>query len=468
MLRTYSAKITVFRSIIDIIIIAVCWICVYFLRFYSGLFTTTKGVPSLNKHLHLLLPIVCICYICCQWVGLYQTKRVLAIFQQFIEIVKAVLLSLVLILAFFYYLKNEPYSRKLLTVFAITLLIGLLLSHLFCIAILRYIREKGYNLRYYAVIGAGTKGQQLVEDIQKMSWAGLKCSFFVDDDPQIIGTKILDTKVYGPVEKLVEIVKQHPVDEIYLTLDGHKALRTFTVLEEIQTFGVIIRIIPDWGNLISISKPVVLTIGSQVLFSANDSPLTGFMHILKRIFDIAVALVCLVIFAIPMFIIAVLIKLTSKGPIFYKQVRVGLNQNEFEILKFRTMINDAESNKGPQWAVQNDQRCTNIGRWLRRTSLDELPQLINVLKGDLSLVGPRPERPCFVKQFSEEYRRYMMRHKVKAGITGWAQVNGFRGNTSLKKRLIYDLYYVKNWSLMFDVWILLLTPWHIIRGKNAH
>ena len=176
----------------------------------------------------------------------------------------------------------------------------------------------------------------------------------------------------------------------------------------------------------------------------------------------------LILFSIPMLIIALLIKLTSKEPVFYKQTRMGLDQKEFEIIKFRTMITDAEQQGGPQWSVPNDVRCTPIGKWLRQTSLDELPQLINVIKGNLSLVGPRPERPYFVKQFSEEYRRYMLRHKVKAGITGWAQVNGFRGNTSLRKRLIYDLYYVKNWSFALDLWILLLTPWHVIKGENAH
>ncbi|GAG22853.1 unnamed protein product, partial [marine sediment metagenome] len=189
--------------------------------------------------------------------------------------------------------------------------------------------------------------------------------------------------------------------------------------------------------------------------------------ILKEIFDRLAGFVLLLAFAIPMAIIAVLIKLTSKGPVLYKQTRVGMDQKEFTMLKFCTMAVDAEKD-GPQWAKPDDPRRTPIGAWLRSKNLDELPQFINVIKGQMGLVGPRPERPHFVKQFSEEYKKYMLRHKLKAGMTGWAQVNGFRGNTSLKKRLQYDLYYIRNWSFGLDLKILLLTTWHTIKSKNAY
>jgi exopolysaccharide biosynthesis polyprenyl glycosylphosphotransferase len=181
-----------------------------------------------------------------------------------------------------------------------------------------------------------------------------------------------------------------------------------------------------------------------------------------------VAFLLLVVFAVPMAIIALLIKLTSKGAVFYKQTRIGMDQRKFEMLKFRTMHINPEDQKTPKWTAENDSRRTGIGKFLRRTSIDELPQLINVLKGEMSLVGPRPEQPYFVEQFSENHRRYMLRHKVKAGMTGWAQIHGMRGDTSLRKRLVYDLYYVKNWSLALDLWILLRTPMHILKGENAY
>jgi len=343
----------------------------------------------------------------------------------------------------------------------------LCLSHLLVTAILRYLRKKGYNLRYYAVIGAGKKGQMLVRDIEQMGWLGLKCAFFVDDNPARIGNELMGVPVRGPIEQLTELAKAKQVDEVYLTLSGSEAQQVYPVLESLQRAGISVRIIPDWGNLISISNARAVSIGSQILFSAAESPLSGHNIILKEIFDRVMGLALLVVSAVPVALIASLIRLTSKGPVFYKQTRVGLDQKEFRIFKFRTMAVDVEE-EDPQWTKPDDPRRTLIGKWLRVTSLDELPQLINVIKGEMSLVGPRPEQPYFVKQFSAEYKKYMFRHKLKAGMTGWAQVCGFRGDTSLKKRLQYDLYYIRNWSFALDLRILLLTPWRIIRGKNAY
>jgi exopolysaccharide biosynthesis polyprenyl glycosylphosphotransferase len=189
--------------------------------------------------------------------------------------------------------------------------------------------------------------------------------------------------------------------------------------------------------------------------------------LLKEVFDRFVAAILLILLACPMALIAVLVKLSSPGPVFYRQKRVGMDLHEFDIIKFRTMSMLSSGEEELEWSNENNPRRTAVGRWLRKFSLDELPQLLNVLTGQMSLVGPRPERPVFVKMFSEEYKNYMLRHKVKTGITGWAQVHDLRGNTSLKKRLLYDMYYVRNWSFMLDIWILLQTPWHIIKGKNA-
>jgi exopolysaccharide biosynthesis polyprenyl glycosylphosphotransferase len=468
MLKRYAAFFSLLRSIIDVIIIAITWIAVYFIRFYLGIFTAAKGIPDFRKHLSLGLPIICVCYLGCLWAGLYESKRVQVMFRQFGNLLKASVLSGLLVLAFLYYAQDWPYSRKLLILFIVMLFAGLSFSHLLVMAILRFLRKKGYNLRYYAVIGAGKKGQLLVRDIEQMGWLGLKCRFFVDNNPSRIGAELLGAPVYGPIEKLTELVKAKEIDEVYLALSGSEAQQVYPALESLQYTGMTIRIIPDWGNLISISDAMAVPIGSQLLFSAADSPLSGHNIILKEIFDRAAGLVLLLILAIPTAIIAVLIKLSSKGPVFYKQRRVGMDQQEFGMLKFRTMTADAEGENGPQWAKPDDPRRTPIGAWLRSTSLDEMPQLINVIKGEMSLVGPRPERPHFVKQFSEEYKKYMLRHKLKAGMTGWAQIHGFRGDTSLKKRLQYDLYYIRNWSFGLDLWTLLRTPWHIMKGKNAY
>ena len=468
MLKRYTAFVSLFRSVGDVCIMGCIWLCVFYVRFHSGVFAAAKGVPDFKKHLVLTLPIILICYLSCLFTGLYKPKRIQNIFVQLADIFKAGVFSGLFVLAFFYYIQDVPYSRKLLALFVIMLFAGLVFSHLLTMVIMRRLRAKGYNLRYYAVIGTGQGGQQLVRDIEQMGWLGLKCAFFADNNPSLIGTELLGIPIYGPVEKLTELVKTETIDEVYLALSGDEAQKAYPVLKSLQSAGVTIRIIPDWGDLASISGATAITIGSQVLFSAADSPLDGANVVLKEVFDRIVALILLAIFAVPMALIALFIKLTSRGPVFYKQVRVGMDQKEFKMLKFRTMTTNAEKENEPQWTKNNDSRRTRIGAWLRRTSLDELPQLINIVKGQMSMVGPRPERPAFTKQFSQEYTKYMLRHKVKAGMTGWAQINGYRGDTSLRKRLLYDLYYVRNWSWGLDMWILLRTPWHIIRGENAY
>jgi exopolysaccharide biosynthesis polyprenyl glycosylphosphotransferase len=468
MLKRYAAFVMLGRSVADICMIACIWLVVYFLRFYSGWMEIDKGVPAFSHHLALTLPVVVICFLGCVWARLYRPQRTRNAWMQFIDISKASVFGGAFMLAFFYYVEDIPYSRKLVTLFGVMLFVGLLTSHLIGILTMRRLRRKGYNTKHYVVIGAGDKGQQLVRDIEESGWLGLKCAYFIDNDVSRIGKKLLGMEVHGPVEKLVELAEKGTVDEVYLTMTGSEAQRAYPVLETVQAMGVTVRIIPDWGNLASTKGVTAVMIGEQVLFSAEDTPMSETGVILKEVFDRISAAVALVVLMIPMAVIAILVKLTSKGPVFYKQPRVGMDGREFQILKFRTMRVDAEEASGPQWAKGDDPRRTRLGTWLRKTSMDELPQFINVVKGQMSLVGPRPERPYFVKQFSEDYRRYMLRHKVKAGITGWAQINGLRGDTSLRKRLVYDLYYVRNWSFAFDIWILIMTPWCILKGENAY
>ena len=467
MLRRYATFVTMFRSAGDIFIIACVWLLAYCIRFQSGGVSIPKGIPDFQRHLILTLPVVIICYLGFLLTGLYKPKRVQNIFVQFVGILKAILFSGLFVLAFFYYIQDVPYSRGLLILFFIMLLTGSFFSHLLAIVVMRRLRVKGYNLRYYAVIGATSQGKQLVCDIEQMGWLGLRCVFFVDDNPEYIDTRFNGIAIHGPVSKLTELIKTTTIDEVYLALSGSEAQKAYPILREIQSSGVAIRIIPDWSMLASISGATAITIGSQILFSAADSPLSGANVVLKEIFDRVAAMFLLLLLAVPMALIAVLVKLTSKGPVFYMQTRMGMDQEKFKIIKFRTMKVDADKQVRPQWTSCDDARCTAFGAWLRRSSLDELPQLFNIVMGKMSLVGPRPERPVFVKRFSEEYKKYMLRHKVKAGMTGWAQINGLRGDTSLRKRLVYDLYYVRNWSLGLDVWILLRTPWHIFKGKNA-
>jgi len=468
MLRRHAAFVMFARAVADVCMIACIWVAVYYLRFRTGWVDTSKGVPELSHHLLLMVPVVCICFMGCLYAGLYRPQRARRGWVQFVDIANASIFGGAFMLVFFYFVEDVPYSRKLVALFCVMLFAGLLVSHLASILVMRRLRRKGYNIRHYAVIGSGESAQQLVRDIEDTPWLGLKCAYFVDNEAEQPRRKVMGLEVRGPVERLPEMLAGGRIDEVYLAMTGVEAQRAYPVLEAAQAMGVTVRIVPDWGNLASTKGVTAVMIGSQVLFSAADAPLTETGMILKEVFDRVVAVLALVLLAVPMAVIAALVKVTSRGPVFYRQKRVGMDGKEFQILKFRTMRIDMPNAEEPQWTRGNDPRRTRLGAWLRKLSLDELPQFLNVAKGEMSLVGPRPEQPWFVGQFSEEYRRYMLRHKVKAGMTGWAQIHGLRGDTSLRKRLVYDLYYVRNWSFAFDLWILMRTPWSIVKGENAY
>ncbi|HRT40834.1 MAG TPA: exopolysaccharide biosynthesis polyprenyl glycosylphosphotransferase, partial [Phycisphaerae bacterium] len=252
------------------------------------------------------------------------------------------------------------------------------------------------------------------------------------------------------------IVEQHPVDSIFIALQADQADKVDELVRQLGTSMADIRIVPEFNPYLAM-RPAVSNLDGIPILSLRESPLYGSNALLKRAFDLVIGAICLLIAAVPMGIIALAVKLTSPGPVLYKQRRMGLDGREFTMLKFRTMRADAEAETGPVWADRDDARRTPLGSFLRRTSLDELPQLFNVLIGDMSLVGPRPERPEFISQFRQQIPRYMLRHKMKAGMTGYAQVKGLRGNTSLKKRIQHDVHYINNWSLGLDLKILAQT-----------
>lgn len=465
MLKRHFAIINCFRVLVDILAISTLWNFAYLLRFHAGFFEHS-GIPSYSRHLMLTFPVVIIIYLCRLWTGVYQSIRIESALLIFRKQVESILLGNMFLVFFLYYTEKIPYTRVLLILFFFLLLAGLLISHLLLLFMLRYIRSKGYNLRHYAIIGTGRTAIKLLRDIEQCSHLGLRCAFLIDDKPGLEGKNIRNIPVYGKIDNLCDLAKNHGLDEVYLAKSGRNARKIYPLLEALQCNGITVRIVPDWTGLTTISKPTIIAIGSSLLFNASDSPLTGLNHILKDISDRLVAMILLTLLSIPMLIIAILLKVSSREPVLYKQKRIGMNQKAFEILKFRTMKSD--NKQTPGWSTPNDPRRTKIGSFLRSTSLDELPQLINVLKGEMSLVGPRPEQPYYVEKFSDEYKKYMFRHKVKAGMTGWAQIHGFRGDTSLRKRIQYDINYIQNWSLWLDLLILIRTPFHILKGENAN
>jgi Undecaprenyl-phosphate glucose phosphotransferase len=317
----------------------------------------------------------------------------------------------------------------------------------------------GIGLKRILIAGAGDLGRVVADKILEHRELGYQIAGFIDDRPgDHIGHRGLP--LLGTLDQAGEIAVRERIDHLYVALPLDEHVKMLQVVEAASRECIDIKVVPDLLQFIALRARLEELDGVPII-SLNDVPLQGFNTVLKRTLDVVISGGSLLIAAIPMGLIALAVRLGSTGPIVYKQERMGLDGRGFTVWKFRSMFVGAERNTGPVWADDDDPRCTPIGRVLRRFDLDELPQLWNVLKGEMSLVGPRPERPYFVEQFKHLVPQYMLRHKVKAGITGWAQINGWRGNTSIEKRIEYDLYYIENWSVSLDIKILWLT---LVRG----
>lgn len=331
---------------------------------------------------------------------------------------------------------------------------------------LRAMRRRGLNLRHVVIVGAGEHGRNVARRIRAAPWSGMNVRAFYDDDAKA-GTVLDGVPVAGPIAQLAADADERPTDQIWIALPLRDEGRIRAILDALRQTSAIIRFVPDIYGFHLLNHSVTEVAGMPVL-NLTDSPHSGAYRTLKAVEDYLLASIMLIV-ASPLFaLIAAVIKLTSPGPVLYRQARVTWNGQRFDMLKFRTMPVDTETGSGPVWSSHGDRRPTPFGAWLRRFSLDELPQVLNVLRGEMSLVGPRPERPAFVEQFRKEIPGYMQKHLVKAGITGWAQVNDLRGDTDLARRIEYDLYYIEHWSVWFDLRILALTAWHVLKSRNAH
>jgi Undecaprenyl-phosphate glucose phosphotransferase len=332
--------------------------------------------------------------------------------------------------------------------------------------ILRLLRRLGYNQRHVVVIGAGALGQRVVEMLQTHPELGMKGRGYLSRNEAKVGQTFQGVPVIGTFQQADDFLNRQ-VDVVFLCLPPEVENEAERLMEILSGTTAEVKIIPSIYEFITLRAEAEIFSGLPII-TLQGSPLYGWNIFLKRWFDVAGAMVALGLTFPLMAIISLLIKITSPGPVLYRQKRVGLDGRSFEIIKFRTMNINAESETGPVWAQLGDARCTGIGKILRQTSLDELPQFWNVLKGEMSIVGPRPERPEFIQQFREQFPQYNLRHTMKAGITGWAQVNGLRGNTSWEKRLAHDIYYIENWSLWLDLKIMLLTFWKGFIHREAY
>ncbi|HEV7412722.1 MAG TPA: undecaprenyl-phosphate glucose phosphotransferase [Casimicrobiaceae bacterium] len=332
---------------------------------------------------------------------------------------------------------------------------------------LRWLRRRGYNLRHVCIVGAGELAREVVTRLREAPWSGLVVRALYDDAPALAGASIEGVPVRGPIAQLGRDLEAGGIDQVWIALPLRDEDQIRRVATELRGHSVQIRYVPDIFGF-ELLRHSFSEIAGMPVIGLSDTPIEGTARMLKTAEDYVLGGFLLVI-ASPLFvIIALAILATSGAPVFYRQTRVTSTGRQFTMLKFRTMAVNAETQSGPVWSGPDTGRGTSFSRMLRRYSLDELPQLINVLSGDMSLVGPRPERPEFIAQFRKDVPGYMQKHLVKAGITGWAQVNDLRGSSDLPKRIQYDLYYIDNWSLWFDLRILALTIMHIFRSRNAY
>lgn len=409
-------------------------------------------------------PFFLVLYYAC---SLYTPKRVQGRRLEGSNIVKANVLGGLTFMATLYLLRQGDVSRRLVALFLILNVTLTFLERNAVRMVLMNVRRIGLNLKHVILVGYSRAAEQYIDRIVQNPQWGYKVMGILDDNVPP-GTVYRGIEVLSFTGSLGSILEGNHPDEIAITLGLNEYDKLERIVAMCEKSGVHTKFIPDYSKIIP-TKPYTEDLLGLPVVNIRHVPLSNTFHMMvKRVMDIVGSICCIVLFSPLMILTAILIKATSKGPLIFKQERVGLHNRPFQMYKFRSMEVQTKKEESKGWTVKNDPRVTRIGKIIRKTSIDELPQLFNVLKGDMSLVGPRPERPQFVEKFREEIPRYMIKHQVRPGMTGWAQVNGYRGNTSIKKRIDYDLYYIENWTVGLDIKILFLTVFKGFVNKNAY
>lgn len=454
--------------LIDAMITAASLILGYVIKFYVLLNGPGIGVLPLRDYVYLLVFIIPGYVVLYYAAGVYTPKRTVRRRFEIFDIIKANTVGMAtLVFVIFMVLKEVNYARSVLALFYVLNIFLTGVSRVVLRKMLRTIRKKGYNVKHILLVGYSRAAEEYVNRILENPQWGYAVSGFLDDHVPV-GTKYKGIPVQGTIEALQKMLEENDWDEVAITL----SLRDYDYLGEIvgicEKSGVHTKFIPDYNSLIP-TKPYTEDLMGLPVINIRYVPLTNTGNaFIKRLADILAALFGIIVTSPAMLICAILVKLSSPGPIIFKQERVGLHNKPFYMYKFRSMVQQAPSEEKKAWTVRDDPRVTRVGRFMRKTSLDELPQFFNILKGDMSLIGPRPERPMFVEKFKEEIPRYMVKHQVRPGLTGWAQVNGYRGDTSIRKRIEHDIYYIENWTIWFDVKIIIMTFFTGFINKNAY
>jgi Undecaprenyl-phosphate glucose phosphotransferase len=455
-----------FHAVLDVLFLIIAYSISYPIRFI--MFAPEGSWLPWDKYASLLLYLVpgylVIYYFC----NMYAPKRSKGRMTEIINILKANLIGFIYFTMLLYFVvKNINISRQFITIFIILNILFTVIYRRILMRILHIARKHGFNIKHILIIGYSRTAEAYIDRLRHNPQWGYYI-FGILDDTKKAGSTYKNIKVLGGTNLLAELLAKNDIDEIAITLSITEYSKLEGLVSTCEKSGVHTLFVPDYNNVIP-TRPYIEDLNGLPVINIRRVPLNNtFNSAIKRCIDIFGSLVALLIFSIPMIIVAITIKLTSKGPLIFSQVRIGLHNKEFKMYKFRSMEIQTENTEKKAWTTLNDPRITPIGKFIRKTSIDELPQLFNVLRGEMSLIGPRPERPYFVHKFKEEIPRYMIKHQVRPGLTGWAQVNGFRGDTSIRKRIEHDLYYIENWTLGLDIKILFLTFFKGFINKNAY
>ena len=467
MIRDNQRVLNQIHVVLDAFVFAGAYVLAWFIKFRWLYEKEDGGSLSPAEYfgaLYFIIPGFLALY---YWCGLYMSKRYSSVWRELYNIFKAHTIGLGLLMGALYLFKVQNFSRGLVMYFYFLSMLISSIVRLILRYILRSIRRKGFNIKHIILIGYSRACEKYIDRIlENPQWGYDVCGILDDHIPA--GTMYRGVKVLGTIGNIHIILPENKLDEISISL----SLKDYDKLEELVSIceksGVHTKFIPDYNSVIP-SKAYVEDLTGLAVVNIRHVPLTNnFNAFVKRVMDVVGSLLGLILFSPCMLVIAISVKASDGGPVIFSQERIGLHNRKFKMFKFRTMRIQTEEEEKNGWSKKGDERVTKVGKIIRKLSLDELPQLFNVLIGDMSLVGPRPERPQFVDKFKEEIPRYMVKHQVRPGMTGWAQVNGYRGNTSIRKRIEYDLDYIENWTVLFDVKILILTIPKGFINKNAY
>ena len=453
--------------LIDAVVLALSYFLAWMIRFVGPMSATAVRTRSFQQYMLMLIFIIPVYLLLYQAFTLYTPMRMQGRRLVLANIVKANSLGLLILMFTFYMIDEGDFSRSTYIMFYLINIVLQWGTRMLIFALLRDMREKGMNQTQMICVGYSRAAEEYIDRVLANPQWGYVIRGILDDNVPA-GTAYRGIKVLGRIANLNVILPENRLDEIAITLGLSEYYRLEEIVALCEKSGVHTKFIPDYNKIIP-TKPYTEDILGLPVINIRYVPLNNtFNAMVKRAMDVVGSIAGIIVTSPIMLLMCLLIKLTSPGPLIYKQERVGLHNQNFRMYKFRSMEVQPESEEKKAWTVKNDPRVTGIGKFMRHTSIDELPQLFNILKGDMSLVGPRPERPFFVEKFREEIPRYMVKHQVRPGLTGWAQVKGYRGDTSIRKRIECDLYYIENWSVGFDIKIIFLTFFKGFVNKNAY